>query len=146
MLAAEGSTPATPAGIVTAKVFAALGDATRLNLVALLCAGSALLIAQLTASTEISRQGVNKHLQVLADAGVFAISSMAASGSGSWNPRRPVNPTLGLRTAQQHGRRAAKLMLASHRYPPRSHHGRQSPDRSSARTSSTLDALMGMSR
>ena len=53
-----------------AGVFAALGDPTRLKLVALLCAGGALSIAQLTANTDISRQGVTKHLQVLADAGV----------------------------------------------------------------------------
>jgi DNA-binding transcriptional ArsR family regulator len=53
-----------------ANVFAALGDPTRLKLVAVLCAGGAFSIAQLTASTEISRQGVTKHLQVLADAGV----------------------------------------------------------------------------
>jgi DNA-binding transcriptional ArsR family regulator len=53
-----------------AHVFAALGDPTRLKLVAVLCAGGAFSIAQLTASTEISRQGVTKHLQVLADAGV----------------------------------------------------------------------------
>ena len=53
-----------------ASVFAALGDPTRLKLVAVLCAGGALSIAQLTANTEISRQGVTKHLQVLADAGV----------------------------------------------------------------------------
>jgi DNA-binding transcriptional ArsR family regulator len=51
-------------------VFAALGDPTRLKLVAVLCAGGAFSIAQLTANTEISRQGVTKHLQVLADAGV----------------------------------------------------------------------------
>lgn len=53
-----------------ANVFAALGDPTRLKLVAVLCAGGALSIAQLTANTDISRQGVTKHLQVLADAGV----------------------------------------------------------------------------
>ena len=53
-----------------ASVFAALGDPTRLKLVAVLCAGGALSIAQLTANTDISRQGVTKHLQVLADAGV----------------------------------------------------------------------------
>ena len=53
-----------------ADVFAALGDPTRLKLVAVLCAGGALSIAQLTANTEISRQGVTKHLQVLSDAGV----------------------------------------------------------------------------
>lgn len=53
-----------------ARVFAALGDPTRLRLVTLLCAGGALSIAQLTASTHISRQGVTKHLEVLAQAGV----------------------------------------------------------------------------
>jgi len=53
-----------------AGIFAALGDATRLKLVAVLCAGGAFSIAQLTANTDISRQGVTKHLQVLADAGV----------------------------------------------------------------------------
>ena len=53
-----------------ADVFAALGDPTRLKLVAVLCAGGAFSIAQLTANTDISRQGVTKHLQVLADAGV----------------------------------------------------------------------------
>ena len=53
-----------------ANIFAALGDPTRLKLVAVLCAGGAFSIAQLTANTEISRQGVTKHLQVLAEAGV----------------------------------------------------------------------------
>jgi DNA-binding transcriptional ArsR family regulator len=53
-----------------ACVFAALGDPTRLQLVSLLCAGGALSIAQLTAHTDISRQAVSKHLEVLAEAGV----------------------------------------------------------------------------
>jgi DNA-binding transcriptional ArsR family regulator len=53
-----------------ARVFAALGDPTRLKLVAVLCAGGAFSIAQLTANTAISRQGVTKHLQVLSLAGV----------------------------------------------------------------------------
>ncbi|RZT11268.1 DNA-binding transcriptional regulator, ArsR family [Duganella sp. CF402] len=53
-----------------AAIFAALGDPTRLKLVAVLCAGGAFSIAQLTAGTDISRQAVTKHLQVLAEAGV----------------------------------------------------------------------------
>ncbi|OIQ82965.1 HTH-type transcriptional regulator [mine drainage metagenome] len=53
-----------------ARVFAALGDPTRLKLIATLCAGGALSITQLTANTDISRQGVTKHLQVLAQAGL----------------------------------------------------------------------------
>jgi DNA-binding transcriptional ArsR family regulator len=57
-------------GSVLAHVFAALGDATRLKLVAALCTGGAFSIAQLTATTDISRQAVTKHLHVLADAGL----------------------------------------------------------------------------
>lgn len=53
-----------------APVFAALGDETRLRLVAVLCAGGAMSIAQLTSGTQITRQAVTKHLQVLADAGL----------------------------------------------------------------------------
>ena len=60
--------PDPPEGL--AEVFAALGDPTRLRLVTLLCAGGLLSIAQLTGATAISRQGVTKHLQVLAEAGL----------------------------------------------------------------------------
>jgi DNA-binding transcriptional ArsR family regulator len=51
-------------------VFAALGDETRVGLIALVCAGGAMSIAQLTSGTQITRQAVTKHLQVLADAGL----------------------------------------------------------------------------
>ncbi|MGN6787912.1 MAG: ArsR/SmtB family transcription factor [Rhodanobacteraceae bacterium] len=54
----------------TAPVFAALGDPTRLRLIAALCAGGALSIAQLTAGTAITRQAVTKHLETLAAAGL----------------------------------------------------------------------------
>lgn len=54
----------------SAPVFAALGDPTRLRLIAVLCAGSALSIAQLTSGTAISRQAVTRHLEVLAGAGL----------------------------------------------------------------------------
>lgn len=53
-----------------AHVFFALGDVTRLRLVALLCAGGAFSITQLTTNTDLTRQAVTKHLQVLADAGL----------------------------------------------------------------------------
>lgn len=66
----DAQPPVARSSEAVASVFAALGDVTRLKLVAVLCAGGALSIAQLTANTEISRQGVTKHLQVLADAGV----------------------------------------------------------------------------
>jgi DNA-binding transcriptional ArsR family regulator len=69
-LAAPGLSKIVESGDTLAHVFAALGDPTRLKLVAMLCAGGAFSIAQLTADTDISRQGVTKHLQVLAQAGL----------------------------------------------------------------------------
>lgn len=54
----------------SAPIFAALGDETRLRLIAVLCAGGAMSITQLTSGTQITRQAVTKHLQVLAEAGL----------------------------------------------------------------------------
>jgi DNA-binding transcriptional ArsR family regulator len=67
---AKGSSLKIPALRHSAPVFAALGDETRLRLIAVLCAGGAMSIAQLTLGTQITRQAVTKHLQVLADAGL----------------------------------------------------------------------------
>jgi|SRR5580658_1543019 DNA-binding transcriptional ArsR family regulator len=53
-----------------APVFAALGDEMRLRLIAVLCVGGAMSITQLTSGTDITRQAVTKHLQVLATAGL----------------------------------------------------------------------------
>ena len=55
---------------VAAPIFAALGDETRLALVARLGAGEPLSIASLTEGSKISRQAVTKHLAVLAEAGL----------------------------------------------------------------------------
>lgn len=54
----------------SAPVFAALGDPTRLRLVARLGSDGPLSIARLTAGTDVTRQAVTKHLHVLADAGL----------------------------------------------------------------------------
>jgi DNA-binding transcriptional ArsR family regulator len=48
-----------------ASVFAALGDATRLALVAKLCCGQPRSIAQLTKGSKLTRQAITKHLRVL---------------------------------------------------------------------------------
>ena len=48
-----------------AAVFAALGDETRLLLLAKLCSGQRYSIAGLTAGTTLTRQAVTKHLRVL---------------------------------------------------------------------------------
>ena len=53
-----------------APVFAALGDETRLSLVAKLCRGQARSISQLTRGSRLTRQAITKHLRVLESAGV----------------------------------------------------------------------------
>jgi DNA-binding transcriptional ArsR family regulator len=53
-----------------ASVFAALGDATRLALVAKLAGGQRHSIAQLTRGSKLTRQAISKHLRVLEMAGM----------------------------------------------------------------------------
>jgi DNA-binding transcriptional ArsR family regulator len=55
---------------VHAPIFAALGDETRLALVALLGTGTAQSISHLTAHSDLTRQAITKHLRVLEDAGI----------------------------------------------------------------------------
>lgn len=57
---AEGSAP----------LFAALGDQTRLRLVARLCDDGPLSIIRLTAGSAVSRQAITKHLRVMEQAGL----------------------------------------------------------------------------
>src|SRR5271167_1893878 len=53
-----------------APVFAALGDETRLSLVAKLCGGRPYSISQLTQGSKLTRQAVTKHLRVLESVGI----------------------------------------------------------------------------
>ena len=53
-----------------ALVFAALGDATRLSLVAKLCRGQPRSISQLTERSRLTRQAITKHLRVLESVGI----------------------------------------------------------------------------
>ena len=53
-----------------APIFAALGDETRLRLVARLCDQSPSSISELTDGHPITRQAITKHLQVLEGVGV----------------------------------------------------------------------------
>jgi DNA-binding transcriptional ArsR family regulator len=53
-----------------AHTFAALGDETRLWLIARLCQVSRQSISQLTEGTKLTRQAVTKHLQVLERVGL----------------------------------------------------------------------------
>ena len=53
-----------------ALVFAALGDATRLSLVAKLCDRRPYSISRLTQGSQLTRQAITKHLRVLESAGI----------------------------------------------------------------------------
>jgi DNA-binding transcriptional ArsR family regulator len=53
-----------------ARVFAALGDKTRLSLVARLCNGQPHSISQLTRGSKLTRQAITKHLRVLEEVGI----------------------------------------------------------------------------
>ena len=53
-----------------APVFAALGDETRLRIIAKLSQGGPLSITQITEGESVTRQAITKHLAVLADAGL----------------------------------------------------------------------------
>jgi DNA-binding transcriptional ArsR family regulator len=53
-----------------ASVFAALGDETRLWLVARLCNDGPMSIIRLTAGSRITRQAITKHLRVMEQAGL----------------------------------------------------------------------------
>ena len=63
---------ADPAPILAARVFAALGDRTRLSLLSKLGDGQARSIAALSMDTQLTRQAITKHLRVLQDAGLVA--------------------------------------------------------------------------
>jgi DNA-binding transcriptional ArsR family regulator len=54
----------------SAFLFAALGDKTRLRIVARLCAGGPMSIARLTMGSRVTRQAITKHLRVLEGAGL----------------------------------------------------------------------------
>jgi len=58
-----------------ARVFAALGDKTRLALVARLCSGEPASISQLADDFKITRQAITKHLGVLERAGIVSSAS-----------------------------------------------------------------------
>jgi DNA-binding transcriptional ArsR family regulator len=59
-----------PAFFLEAHTFAALGDETRLSLIARLCRRSPQSISRLAKGTNISRQAVTKHLKILERVGL----------------------------------------------------------------------------
>ena len=71
-----------------APVFAALGDATRLAVVARLCTDGPLSISRLSDSVAVSRQAVTKHLETLAEAGLVRDARHGRERIWELEPRR----------------------------------------------------------
>lgn len=69
-------------------VFAALGDETRLSIVARLCAHGPQSIVQLTEGAQVTRQAVTKHLHALADAGLVRSTRDGRERIWEIRPRR----------------------------------------------------------
>src|SRR5512147_1645646 len=70
-----------------APVFAALGDRTRLMLVAKLSGGQPRSISQLTSGTKLTRQAITKHLRVLQNAGLVHSIRAGRENLFEFNPR-----------------------------------------------------------
>lgn len=70
-----------------ASVFAALGDETRLAVIARLSKGQSHSISRLTAGTRLTRQAVTKHLRVLEDAGVVRSTRVGRENLFALAPR-----------------------------------------------------------
>jgi DNA-binding transcriptional ArsR family regulator len=69
-------------------VFAALGEATRLRLVARLCADGPLSIARLSEGAGVTRQAITKHLETLAVAGLVRHSRRGRERIWELKPKR----------------------------------------------------------
>ena len=94
----------------TAPVFAALGDETRLRLVARLSSDGPQSITRLTTGSNFTRQAITKHLRVLAAAGLVRGSRQGRESRWEVEPRRleEVQRYLDL-ISQQWDRRLAAL-------------------------------------
>jgi DNA-binding transcriptional ArsR family regulator len=68
-------------------VFAALGDETRLLLVAKLCGGQHHSISQLTKGSHLTRQAITKHLRVLQRAGIVRSVRTGRESRFEFNPQ-----------------------------------------------------------
>ena len=73
--------------LLSAPVFAALGDETRLSLVAKLCGGQPYSISQLTRGSRLTRQAITKHLRVLENVGIVHSVQAGRESLFEFNPK-----------------------------------------------------------
>jgi DNA-binding transcriptional ArsR family regulator len=71
---------------IHAPIFAALGDETRLSLVAKLCEGPPQSISRLTEGSKLTRQAISKHLRVLQNAGIVESVRVGRECQYEFNP------------------------------------------------------------
>jgi DNA-binding transcriptional ArsR family regulator len=71
-----------------APVFAALGDETRLGIVAKLSTQGPQSITRLTEGTDVTRQSITKHLELLSDAGLVKSTREGRERIWSVEPQR----------------------------------------------------------
>jgi len=69
-----------------APVFAALGDRTRLSLLAKLSDGQPLSITRLSADIKLTRQAITKHLRVLENAGLVSSTRVGRESQFAFRP------------------------------------------------------------
>jgi DNA-binding transcriptional ArsR family regulator len=69
-----------------APVFAALGDETRLALIAKLCGGQPYSISQLAKNSPLTRQAITKHLRVLESVGIVHSVQAGRESRFGFNP------------------------------------------------------------
>jgi DNA-binding transcriptional ArsR family regulator len=70
-----------------ASVFAALGDETRLSLIAKLCGGQPRSISQLREGSKLTRQAITKHLRVLERAEIVHSVRTGRESRFEFNPQ-----------------------------------------------------------
>jgi DNA-binding transcriptional ArsR family regulator len=84
----SGKRHSAPAALkARASVFAALGDETRLSVLAKLTNGQAQSISRLTAGTSLTRQAMTKHLRVLEGAGVVRSTRVGRESRFAFEPK-----------------------------------------------------------
>jgi len=95
-LSGSRNTPATVGN--RARIFAALGDETRLHLVIKLSGGKPRSISELTEGSKITRQAISKHLAVLRRAGMVRSTRAGRERLFQLDPR----PLAGMRDYLDH--------------------------------------------
>lgn len=73
-----------------ARVFAALGDPTRLSLLSRLSGGETHSISRLSADTRLTRQAITKHLHVLELAGLVRSARVGRESRYAYQPEAVV--------------------------------------------------------